>query len=116
MLSMQYLQMIVTIFVAGEIIFRLSRDIYRTRKKQKCRKGLIKLNWTVPDITNEIKDKLFLIKYISFTYSSDSNFSIILKWIHDSQAKFSIKVTGSIIATAVLSIILTGIVLKNFSP
>ena len=116
MWSIQYLQTIVTILVAGEIIFRLSKDIYRTRKKQKCREGLIKLNWTVPNIANELKDKIFLRKYILLTYLLNSNVSTILNWIRDSQTKFSIKAAGSIIAAAVLSIILTGIVLKNFSP
>jgi hypothetical protein len=101
--------MIVTVFVAGEIIFRLSKDIYKTREKQKNREGLIKLNWTIPNVANEIKDKLFLKKYILFTYLLDSNFFIILKRIRDSQTKFSIKATGSIIVTIVLTIILTGI-------
>jgi hypothetical protein len=113
---MQYLQIIVTIFVAGEIIYRLSKDIYKTRKKQKTREGLIKLNWTIPNVTNEIEDKLFLKKYISFIYLSVSNFSIFLKWIDELQTKFSIKATGSIIATLILSIILTAILLKNHSP
>lgn len=116
MLSMQNLQIIVTIFVAGEIIFRLSKDIYKTRTKQKTRKGLIKLNWTIPNVTNEIEDKLFLKKHILFTYLLDSDFSISLKWIRDLQTKFSIKATGSIIATIVLSLILTGIMLNNFFP
>ena len=109
MLSMQYLQTIVTIFVAGEITIRLSKDIYKTREKQKTREGLLKLNWTIPNIANEIEDKLFLKKYILFTYLLDSNFSIILKWIRNSLTSFSIKATGSIIAAVVLSIILTGI-------
>lgn len=86
MLSMQYLQLIVTIFVAGEITFRLSKDIYKTREKQKTREGLVKLNWTSPNVANEIL-----------------------------QTKFPIKSIGSIIATIILCIILSGIILKNFS-
>lgn len=116
MLSMQYLQTIVAIFVAGEITLRLSKDIYKTREKQKTREGLIRLNWTIPDVVNKIEDKLFPKKYILFAYLLDFNFSVILKWIRDWQTKFSIKATGSIIVAVVLSIILTGIMLKNFSP
>ena len=115
MLSTQYLQMIVTILVAGEIIFRLSKDIYKTREKQRTREGLLKLNWTTYNIVDEIGNKFFLKKYISFTYLLDNNFSIILKWIRSPQTKSSIKSTGSIIAVLVLSIILTGIILKKFS-
>ena len=115
MLSTQYLQMIVTILVAGEIIFRLSKDIYKTREKQRTREGLLKLNWTNYNIVDEIGNKFFLKKYISYTYLLDNNFSIILKWIRSPQTKSSIKSTGSIIAVLVLSIILTGIILKKFS-
>lgn len=109
MLSMQNLQVIVTIFVASEITIRLSKDIYKTIEKQKTREGLIKLNWTIPNIANEIEEKFFLKKYILFTYLLDSNFFSILKWVRDTRTKFSIKATGSVIATVVLSIILTGI-------
>ena len=50
MFLMQYLQIIVTLMVAGDIILKLSQDIYKTRKKQKTRKGLLKLNWIIPDL------------------------------------------------------------------
>lgn len=109
MLSVQYLQTIVTILVSGEIIFRLLRDIYKTREKQKTREGLIKLNWTIPNVAYKIEDKFFLRKYILFTYLLDSSFFIILKRIRNSQTKLSIKATGSIAAIVVLTIILTGI-------
>jgi hypothetical protein len=109
MLSMQYLQTIVTIFIAAEIIFRLSKDIYKTKQKQKSRQGLLKLNWVIPNLTDEIENKFYLKKYILFTYLLDNNLSIVLKWIHNPQTKFSIKATGSIIGVLVLSIILTGI-------
>ena len=115
MLSTQYLQMIVTILVAGEIIFRLSKDIYKTREKQRTREGLLKLNWTNYNIVDEIGNKFFLKKYISYTYLLDNNYSKNLKWIRSPQTKSSIKSTGSIIAVLVLSIILTGIILKKFS-
>jgi hypothetical protein len=106
----------VTIFVAAEIIFRLSKDIYKTREKQKTREGLLKLNWTSPNIVNEIENKFFLKKYILFAYLLDNNFLIILRFIHNPQTKFSIKATMSIIAAVVSGIILTGVMLKKFSP
>jgi len=68
MFSMQYLQMIAAILIVGEITNRLLKDIYKTRKKQKTREGLLKLNWTIPNITNEIENKFFLKKYILFSY------------------------------------------------
>jgi hypothetical protein len=116
MFSMQYLQMISAILIVGEITNRLLKDIYKTRKKQKTREGLLKLNWTIPNITNEIENKFFLKKYILFSYLLDNYFSIILKCIHSPQTKLSIKSTGTIIFTIVLVIILTGIMLKIFSP
>ena len=78
---MQYLQTIVTIFIASEIIFRLVKDIYKTREKQKTRTGLIRLNWTIYSLKNEIENRIFLKKYILFTYLLDNHFSLILKWI-----------------------------------
>lgn len=63
MLSMQYLQNIVAISVAFEIIYRLSTDICKTKEKQKNRQGLLKLNWAIPDIVYEIENKLILKKY-----------------------------------------------------
>jgi hypothetical protein len=59
MLLMQYLQMIVTVIVSGGITVKLSKDIYKTREKQKTRKGLLKLNWTIPNIANVIENKFF---------------------------------------------------------
>jgi hypothetical protein len=75
MLSIQLLQMAVAVIVASETTIRLSKDIFKTRKKQKARMGLLKLNWTFPDVEN----------------------------------------TGGIIITIFLSVILTGIVVKQFS-
>lgn len=46
MLLMSYFQELVAIVVSGDIIIKLSKDIYKTREKQKTRKGLLKLNWT----------------------------------------------------------------------
>jgi hypothetical protein len=116
MFSMQYLQMISAILIVGEITNRLLKDIYKTKEKQKIREGLLKLNWTIPNIANEIENKFFLKKYISFKYLLDNESSIILRWIHNPQTKFSIKTTLSIIAAVVSGIILTGIILKKFSP
>jgi hypothetical protein len=75
MLSIQLLQIAVAVMVASETTIRLSKDICKTRKKQKARMGLLKLNGTIPDIGN----------------------------------------TGGIIVTIFLSVILTGIVVKQFS-
>jgi hypothetical protein len=108
--------MIATLLVAGEIIFRLSNDIYKTREKQRAREGLLKLNWTTYRIMDEIENKFFFKKYILFKYLLDNDFSIILRWIRSPQTKSSIKATGSIIAVLVLGVILTGIILKKFSP
>jgi hypothetical protein len=47
MLLILLLQKLVTIIVSGDITIKLSRDIYKTREKQKNRKGLLKLNWTI---------------------------------------------------------------------
>lgn len=51
--------MIVTVIVSGGITVKLSKDIYKTREKQKTRKGLLKLNWTIPNIENVIENKFF---------------------------------------------------------
>lgn len=82
MLSMHYLQTVVTIFVASEIIIRLSKDIYKTREMQKTREGLLKLNWTSLNIVNRIENRSCLKKYIQIKYYLDSNSSIISKWIY----------------------------------
>jgi hypothetical protein len=87
MFSMQYLQMIAAILIVGEITNRLLKDIYKTRKKQKTREGFLKLNWTIPNITNEIENKFFLKKYILLSYLLDNYFSKILKCIHSPQTK-----------------------------
>ena len=116
MLTMQYLQTITAIFIAGEITNRLLKDIYKTREKQKTREGLLNLNWTIPNVMNEIENKISLKKYILFSYLLDNNFSMILKWIYDPQTKQLIKSTGAVIFVVVLVIILTGIILKTFSP
>jgi tetratricopeptide (TPR) repeat protein len=42
--------------------------------------------------------------------------SMMLKWIHNPQAKSSVKSAGNIIVLLVLAIILTGVMLKKFSP
>jgi len=116
MFSMQYLQTIAAILIVGEIANRLSKDICKTREKQKNREGLLKLNWAIPNIANEIENKFFLKKYILFSYLLNDDFSRILKWINSPQTKLLIKSAGAIIFTVVLVITLTGIVLKIFSP
>lgn len=78
---MHYLQTIVTIFVASEIIIRLSKDIYKTREMQKTREGLLKLNWTTLNIVNRIEDRPCLKKYIQIKYYLGSNSPFISKWI-----------------------------------
>jgi hypothetical protein len=67
MLTMQYLQTITAIFIAGEITNRLLKDIYKTREKQKTREGLLNLNWTIPNVTDEIGNKISLKKCILFS-------------------------------------------------
>ncbi len=57
MLLIEYLQTIVSVIVLSSIIIKLSQDIYKTREKQKTRKGLLKLNWTIPSTTDEIGNK-----------------------------------------------------------
>jgi hypothetical protein len=116
MFSMQYLQTIAAILIVGEIANRLSKDICKTREKQKNRERLLKLNWAIPNIANEIENKFFLKKYILFSYLLNDDFSRILKWINSPQTKLLIKSAGAIIFTVVLVITLTGIVLKIFSP
>jgi hypothetical protein len=117
MLSTQYLQTIVTVIVASEITIRLSKDIYKTRQKQKTRSELIKLNWTVPDVANEIENKFFMKKYILFIYLSENKFfRLLAERINNPKVEFTIKSSGSIIVALVLALILTGVVLKRFSP
>jgi hypothetical protein len=41
---------------------------------------------------------------------------MILKWIYNPQTKQLIKSTGAVVFIVVLVIILTGIILKTFSP
>jgi len=114
MLTMQYLQTITAIFIAGEITNRLLKDIYKTREKQKTREGLLNLNWTIPNVMNEIENKISLKKYILFSYLLDNNSSMILKWIYNPQTKKLIKSTGAVVFVVLLVIILTGITLKTF--
>jgi len=116
MLTIQYMQTITAIFISGEITNRLLKDIYKTKRKQKNRDGLLNLNWTIPSVMNEIGKKISLKKCILFSYLLDNNFSMILKWIYDPQTKQLIKSTGAVIFVVVLVIILTGIILKTFSP
>jgi len=52
MLSMVYLQTLVTIMVFGGVAVKLTQDIYKTMEIQKTRKGLLKLNWEFPGFTN----------------------------------------------------------------
>ena len=109
--------MLVTVMVASEITIRLSTDIYKTREKQKARNGILKLNWTFPDVASEIENKFFMKKYILFTYLLENKFSRILaESINNPEVKFSIKSTENIIVAVVLGLILTGIMLKGFIP
>ncbi len=48
MLLIQYLQIIVSMLISGGIAVRMSEDIYKTRKIQKNRNGLLELNWIIP--------------------------------------------------------------------
>lgn len=116
MLSMQYLQNIVAIFVAVEIVSRLSIDICKTKEKQKTREGLLKLNRVTPNLVNRMENRFFLKKRILFTDLLDFNFHMILRWIRNLKAKFSIKVYRSIIVTVILIIISTGILLNKSYP
>lgn len=116
MFSMQYLQIIVTLMVTGEITIKLSKDMYKTRTKQKTREGLLKLNWIIPNIPNKIEKRLFRKEYTLSHNLLENNFSGILKWIYTPQIKYSIESAGGIIIVVVLGIILTGIMLKKSLP
>lgn len=128
MLLIKLLQLIVTLLVAGDITRKLSKDIYKTKKKQKTREGLLELNWTIPNISNVIEYKFFqyvlftnflenkFFQYILFINFLENKLSRILKWIHKPQTKYSIKASGGMIVLVILGIILTGIMLKKFSP
>jgi hypothetical protein len=121
MFSMQYLQIIATLMITGEITLKLSKDMYKTRKKQKTREGLLKLNWRIPNIPNKIEKRLFRKEYTLSNNLLENNFSGILKWIYNPQTKYSIEASGGIIIiiiiiVVVLGIILTGIMLKKSLP
>jgi hypothetical protein len=110
------LQIIVTLMVVGDVILRISQDAYGTRKKQKTRKGLLKLNWVIPDLMKRVEKQFFQKRHTSFTNLLDNKFSIILKWSHNPQTKYSIQAAGGVIVVVVLGIILTGIMMKKFIP
>jgi hypothetical protein len=110
--SLQYLPIIVTIFVAAEITIRLTKDIYKTRKINETRLRLLKLNWIIPTQNRRFNNKLFHIKYVLLPYLLDSYSSMILSRIQNPQTKISIKSVGAVIFIVVLVIVLTGVVLK----
>ena len=112
MFSLHYLQTIAALLIVGEITIRLLKEIFKTKEKQRSREGLLRLNWTIPDITNKIENKFFLRKYILFTYLLRNNFSMYLRWIRDPQIIVLIKSTGAIIFILVTAFIMTGIMLK----
>jgi hypothetical protein len=128
MLLIKFLQLIVTFLVAGDITRKLSKDIYKTKQKQKTREGLLELNWTIPNISEVIENKFFqfillinflenkYFQYILFINFLGNKFSRIFKWVRSPQTKYSIEATGGIIVLVVLGIILTGVILKKFSP
>lgn len=49
----RYLQTFVSVVVSADVTLKLSKDIYKTNVLQKSRKGLLKLNWTIPIWTRE---------------------------------------------------------------
>jgi hypothetical protein len=116
MFSYHYLQTIAAVLIVGEITIRLLKEIFKTKEKQRAREGLLRLNWTIPDITNEIESKFFLKKYILFTYLLRNYFSMYLRWIRDPQIVVIIKSIGAIIFILVSAVILTGIMQKAFTP
>jgi hypothetical protein len=116
MFSYHYLQTIAAVLIVGEITIRLLKEIFKTKEKQRAREGLLRLNWTIPDITNEIESRFFLKKYILFPYLLSNNFSIYLRWIRNPQTIVFIKSTGAIIFLFVSVVILTGITQKAFTP
>lgn len=69
MLLTQNLQIPVAIFAAGDLTLKLSRDISKIREKQKIRRSILTLNWTISNITNVIKEK----KSINITKVSSGN-------------------------------------------
>ncbi len=49
----QYLQTFVSIVVSTDVTIKLSKDIYKTKILQNNRKGLLELNWAIPEWMNE---------------------------------------------------------------
>jgi hypothetical protein len=113
---MQYLQTIVAIFLLGEIINRLLKDIYKTKEKQKTREGLLKLNWTIPKIENDIGNKLLLRKNIMFSYLLNTNFFAMSKQLQNPLTGLSMKSTVTAFFIVLSVIFLTAVVLKSSLP
>jgi hypothetical protein len=110
---MQYLQTIVAILLLGEIINRLLKDIYKTNEKQKTREGLLKLNWTIPKIENDIGNKLLLRKNILFSYLLGSKNFTMLKQLQNPLTKLSMNSTITAFFIVISVIFLTAVVLKS---
>lgn len=53
MLLPRYLQTFVSILVSADVTVKLSKDIYKTRVLQKNRKGVLELNWAIPEWVRE---------------------------------------------------------------
>jgi hypothetical protein len=53
MLFTRYLQTLVSVLVSADVIIKLSKDIYKTKVLQKNRKGVLELNWEIPQWVRE---------------------------------------------------------------
>ncbi len=49
----RYLQTFVSILVSADVTVKLSKDTYKTRVLQKNRKGVLELNWAIPEWVRE---------------------------------------------------------------
>lgn len=49
LLFTRYLQTLVSVLVSADVIIKLSKDIYKTKVLQKNRKGVLELNWKIPE-------------------------------------------------------------------
>ena len=49
LLFTRYLQKLVSVLVSADVIIKLSKDIYKTKVLQKNRKGVLELNWKIPE-------------------------------------------------------------------
>ncbi len=58
------LQILTAILVGGTILYKFLWDVYRTFIKQRMRKGLLKLNWTI-NLRSKSFDK-YRLKIMNF--------------------------------------------------